>query len=245
VSLARTKRDRWAAETVPNRLLAMLRGRYGGDDSRPTRWFAVHMARLARDAMTDPRSTAALDATERHLAGLATAEELAAAVAGANAARADALTEHRRYALARGTARDAAGRALRWGASLGAHVAFHASATGYYEGMIAHARDALAFRHPTGRAGTAAFVVELCHVLREVAENPSRPTVVLTEWRTDTVRAVAAQVNATADFSALPILADALQDAGCDAAELLAHLRDASARHLRGCWALELALGRA
>ena len=46
------------------------------------------------------------------------------------------------------------------------------------------------------------------------------------------------------DFSAMPILADALQDAGCDNDDILNHLRDATATHVRGCWALDLVLGK-
>jgi len=41
----------------------------------------------------------------------------------------------------------------------------------------------------------------------------------------------------------MPILADALQDAGCDSA-LLSHLRDVNATHVSGCWALDLVLGK-
>jgi hypothetical protein len=40
----------------------------------------------------------------------------------------------------------------------------------------------------------------------------------------------------------LPVLADALEDAGCGHPELLAHLRG-SGPHVRGCWALDLILG--
>jgi hypothetical protein len=46
------------------------------------------------------------------------------------------------------------------------------------------------------------------------------------------------------DFSAMPILADALQDAGCDSAAILDHCRDANATHVRGCWVVDLALGK-
>jgi hypothetical protein len=42
----------------------------------------------------------------------------------------------------------------------------------------------------------------------------------------------------------MPILADALQDAGCDADALLNHLRDPHATHVRGCWALDLVHGK-
>jgi hypothetical protein len=45
------------------------------------------------------------------------------------------------------------------------------------------------------------------------------------------------------EFSAMPILADALQDAGCDE-HTLNHCRDAVAVHVRGCWVVDLVLGK-
>lgn len=45
-------------------------------------------------------------------------------------------------------------------------------------------------------------------------------------------------------FDRMPILADALQDAGCDNEDILNHCRDTNATHVRGCWAVELVLGR-
>ena len=61
------------------------------------------------------------------------------------------------------------------------------------------------------------------------------------EWRTETVVAVARQMFQRREYGSAPILADALQDAGCDDADLLAHLRDAAAP--RGFWAVDLILG--
>jgi hypothetical protein len=45
------------------------------------------------------------------------------------------------------------------------------------------------------------------------------------------------------DFSAMPILADALQDAGCEDESILAHCRGPGP-HVRGCWVVDLVLGR-
>jgi predicted component of type VI protein secretion system len=61
-------------------------------------------------------------------------------------------------------------------------------------------------------------------------------------WRTDTAVALARHVLFSQDFSALPILADALQDAGCDNAHILEHCRR-SGPHAHGCWVLALVLG--
>jgi hypothetical protein len=44
------------------------------------------------------------------------------------------------------------------------------------------------------------------------------------------------------DFSAMPILADALQDAGCDNDDVLNHCRGAGP-HVRGCWVVDGVLG--
>jgi hypothetical protein len=46
------------------------------------------------------------------------------------------------------------------------------------------------------------------------------------------------------DFFPMPILADALQDAGCDHPDVLAHCRDPQATHVRGCWVVDLVLGK-
>ena len=47
------------------------------------------------------------------------------------------------------------------------------------------------------------------------------------------------------EFGAMPILADALQDAGCEDEQILMHCRDATAPHVRGCWVCDLVLGKA
>lgn len=64
-------------------------------------------------------------------------------------------------------------------------------------------------------------------------------------WRTDTVRLVAREIYRRRAFDQLPILADALQDAGCDDEAVLSHCRDPNSVHVRGCWVVDLAMGGA
>ena len=64
-------------------------------------------------------------------------------------------------------------------------------------------------------------------------------------WRTDTAVSLARGMYEPREFSAMPILADALQDAGCDSDDILAHCRDANQVHVRGCWVVDLVLGKA
>jgi hypothetical protein len=81
-------------------------------------------------------------------------------------------------------------------------------------------------------------------LLRDIFGNPFRPVEFDPEWRTTTALQLAQCIYAERAFDRLPILADALQDAGCDSDDLLAHLRDTTAPHVRGCWALDLVLGK-
>jgi hypothetical protein len=85
---------------------------------------------------------------------------------------------------------------------------------------------------------------EHCALLREIFGNPFRPFTFDPTWRTSDVMLLASGVYAERAFDRMPILADALQDAGCDADALLNHLRDPHAAHVRGCWALDLVLGK-
>jgi hypothetical protein len=62
-------------------------------------------------------------------------------------------------------------------------------------------------------------------------------------WNGGTIPKLAEAIYNDWAFDRLPILADALEDAGCNNAELLGHLRGPGP-HARGCWALDLVLGR-
>ena len=62
-------------------------------------------------------------------------------------------------------------------------------------------------------------------------------------WKDGTVSKLAQGIYEDRAFGHLPVLADALEDAGCADADILGHLRGAGP-HVRGCWALDLALGK-
>jgi hypothetical protein len=79
--------------------------------------------------------------------------------------------------------------------------------------------------------------------LRDIFGNPFRPITFDPAWRTDTALSLARQMHESRDFGAMPILADALQDAGCDNEDILSHCRDATATHVLGCWVIDLVSG--
>lgn len=63
------------------------------------------------------------------------------------------------------------------------------------------------------------------------------------EWRSETVLALARHMDEAREFSAMPILADALQDVGCEDAAILNHCRGPGP-HVRGCRVVDLVLGK-
>ncbi len=82
--------------------------------------------------------------------------------------------------------------------------------------------------------------------IRELAGNPYRPAVLdptWLGWNDGCVGKLARVLDAERRFEDLPILADALEDAGCTETMLLEHLRS-SGPHCHGCWALDTVLGR-
>jgi hypothetical protein len=83
-------------------------------------------------------------------------------------------------------------------------------------------------------------------LLRDILGDPfRRPTLDPTWLHANDGAAVklAAAIYEERAFERLPILADALEEAGCTDAEILGHCRGGGA-HVRGCWVVDLVLGR-
>jgi hypothetical protein len=83
--------------------------------------------------------------------------------------------------------------------------------------------------------------VAQCNFIRDIF--PFHPITLSPSWLTSTVVSLANQMYESRDFSAMPILADALQDADCSNETILTHCRGPGP-HVRGCWAIDLLTGR-
>jgi hypothetical protein len=81
-------------------------------------------------------------------------------------------------------------------------------------------------------------------LFRDVFNNPFRPVAFDPAWRTGTSAALAKTMYDSRDFAAMPIFADALEEAGCDVPDVLTHCRDPKGVHVRGCWVVDLVLGK-
>ena len=89
-----------------------------------------------------------------------------------------------------------------------------------------------------------------CRLFRDLVRRGRSPFSLVSVWLSPTVSSLAqaayeqrALPSGELDLQRLAVLADALEEAGCAEAELLGHLR-AAGPHVRGCWALDLALGK-
>jgi hypothetical protein len=98
-------------------------------------------------------------------------------------------------------------------------------------------------RSPEAGAARRSELERQTALARCVFGNPFRPVALALEWRTPTGLALAQGIYAERAFDLLPILGDALEEAGCSAAELLAHCRGPGP-HALGCWVLDAVLAK-
>lgn len=75
-----------------------------------------------------------------------------------------------------------------------------------------------------------------------VFANPFRPVTLPPDCRTSTAVAIARGIYDERAFERMPVLGDALEDAGCDQIDVLSHCRSADP-HVRGCWVVDQLLG--
>jgi hypothetical protein len=100
---------------------------------------------------------------------------------------------------------------------------------------VIRAAKALGLRAKTRRTVLAIF--------RDVFGNPFHPVSLDLRWRTSDTLALGRRMYESRDFGPMPILADALQEAGCDNDDILHHCRQPGV-HVRGCWVVDLVIDR-
>lgn len=220
--------EEWLVGTNPESMLRHLRGT---ESDRKLRLFALAWAQEHYHQMEDDRSVLATDVAERYIGSAASHAELVAAFRDAQSVCDEILRD--------GPCR---GRGSRWGKSnRGAQQALKVAAS---------ARDAAdpcwdirqALR--SVRIGAATEMgVKRSNLLRDIFGNPFRPPPATCDWLSFTVVSLAQVIYDERAFDRLPILADALEEAGCDSAEILTHCRGPGP-HARGCFVLDLMLGK-
>jgi hypothetical protein len=217
----------WVGRSDLNRLPARIR-----------RLFACACVRRVRHLLRDERSRRAIEVAERFADGEVSREELDATALLARAAAEESPV----------WAASAAARAAAWIADDEALEAVEAVARAAAEEIIGpgRIRDRSTFLDAVFWAAKVKREADrqerlLWDLMEDVL--PPEDLTIAPAWLTSTVVGVARWIYDQRDFTVLPVLTDALEEAGCAEERLLSHFRNGG-EHIRGCWALDAVLGR-
>jgi hypothetical protein len=224
--------SQWLVEWDPNLLLKHFRRLRL---PRKRRLFAAACCRRVWDQLIDERSRRAVETSEAFADGQANTEELLNAYREAR----QAMVEADASVVRRPNLR----RDEHWQRFEAAQAAALASATRNTTVTFISAAHAL----PVGdlKQLQSEFRRQ-ADLIRDIFGNPFRRVAVdpaWLAWNHGTVPAIARHIYDDRAFHDLPILADALEDAGCTNTDLLDHCRGPGP-HVRGCWAVDLLLGK-
>jgi hypothetical protein len=241
-------------DTLP--MLRVLEGQ-GKLSLRRSLLFAATCVRRTFNLLVDPRSQAAVETAEQYAEGqVSDAERIRVSV------QAQTATDIRTRAM------DARKNTATYWASWAAHCASgaaralvsceclgatHAAANALAASSAASTLASTPHRLRTVAAARAwhstAFIAERTvqsQLLRHVFGNPFCPVSIDPAWlsRNDgTIRRLAEAIYQERAFDRMPILSDALEDAGCTDPAILEHLRGPGP-HCRGCWVVDLLLDK-
>jgi hypothetical protein len=196
---------------------------------RKLRLFTVARCRNSWHLLSDERSRQAVEVGERFADGLATEEELVVTQAAAAAA------------IAGAKAATAAHTAAFYASGL--IVSIPSPSITFADTAIGSEFKAADQDGVTQRTAEELWQVS---VLRDIFGNPFRTVAITSNWLTwndCTVRRIAQAIYDERAFDRMPILADALEDAGCTDRAILDHCRG-EGQHVRGCWIVDLILGK-
>jgi hypothetical protein len=217
----------WLESTTPSSLLRTLKGKRM---PRQRRLIAVAACRRFLDEMADPASRHAIKVAERFADGKASEEERQRAFESAQAVALSRLPKDQDK--------------VAWNVWRLAYAAQLTCAPSQAEEAVAVLLKG-AIRQ--GKEAASREKVALSELIRDIIGNPFRPMLApprtVLDWNDRAVLKLAEAIYDERHFGDLPVLADALEEAGSDQADLLLHLRSGGT-HALGCWAVDLILGR-
>jgi hypothetical protein len=220
----------WIAGTDPKPMLEFLRGKAS---DRKLRLFAAACCRRIWHLLPDEGCRVALETAERFADGLASSEELIAARKAAYRAYAESVDydESDRFRGWESAAAAVAG--VCWTEGCREEGLFHVTDNCYGLGPLSTGR---------GNGGQIEWRRQ-CHSLRDIFGNPFCTTNFIPAWLTPDVVTLAQSIYTARAFDRLQELANVLQRAGCDDVMLLDHCHERKP-HTRGCWIVDVILGK-
>ena len=218
----------WDACADPKPMLEFLEGKLS---DRKLRLFAVACSQRIGRWLVDERGWTAINVADRFADGLATEEERVAAQC---AAHADAIYDPEMEGIL--LSLTCAAYTLYIPANQAAHATFAYGTLVCQSGL----------RVPEAIAAKSTERVALASLLRCIVGSLFHPIAVDASWlawNDGTVHKLAQAIYNDRAHERLPLLADALEDAGCTDAAILSHCRE-QGEHVRGCWVVDLLLGK-
>ena len=251
----------WLGCEEPERMLAIIPGAVWSDahklpelgtiSSRKLQLFVCACCRRIWRWVRSKACRKVVELAERHADGLLDEEEFREAAQSASAALARASDQvradwgYQAVSLACHAAARAGVKRVHVG---DAYLALEETASAVGEGTQPSRRG-----EACSEAHQAAYGVERLAqslLLRDIIGNPFRPVAIDPAWLTPNVVDIARTIYQDRELPSgvlnrvrLAILADALMDAGCDNSDILDHCRS-SGPHVRGCWVIDLILGK-
>src|SRR6185437_4325687 len=234
--------EEWLVETDLQKMLFLL----GHERDRRLRVFACGCCRRVWHLLSDGRSRRAVEVAERYADAQADDEDLRLAIIS-SANIAEVFVSHSTMPAeeARSSAAFAALSVTYSGAKAADYASSSAVSAIFHAATAASAPSAAAVRD-------AERARQIC-LLRDIFSYLLRPIVISPRWRRWNNAAVTHLAQAAYDERILPtgtldntrlaILADALEEAGCTDEQILSHLRSGG-EHYRGCWVIDLLLGK-
>lgn len=234
----------WNACADPTPMLLFLGGKVS---ERKLRLFAVACCRGVWQWLVDVRSQRGLEAAESYADGLASLAEFGEARENSLRAMEDAAGDSESAIL---------GHAKWHAATAVAHCAetpfcVDRARDASHEARQADSRHRFETAFPGIEvpypAPDASEGLSHSALLRDIMGNPFNPIARERSWLTwndGAIRKMARSIYDDRAFDRLPLLADALEDAGCTDPAILTHCRQPG-EHVRGCWVVDLLLGKA
>jgi hypothetical protein len=222
----------WLASTDSLAMLRYLEGKVG---HRKCYLFSIECLRRIWQHLADERQRNVVELYAKFVDGLATDEERTAA---------EVAIEHVENAVGASNSfiSDAIHNFICYsGPGAASSIALGASS------VIAHARlngaSAESWREVWEATASSEWTAQ-AHLAHDIFGNPFRPVKVEPAWQTANVVGIAQGIYDQRAFDRMPILADALEEAGCTNANVLNHCRQQGV-HGRGCWVVDLLLEKA
>jgi hypothetical protein len=220
----------WSKCTDPMALLHVMEGKAS---DRKLRLFASSCGRLLWPQYYDERSRTAVEVSERFAEGLTDKGEMKRASTGAARAMSTAFQARQRKTR----------KVLDPIVNVGNLAGFACTPRAYTAAVMTArlARESLVLTQPKTSPVSAGKTI--CDLFRHIVGNPFHQVTMLPAWRASQRFSLAQSIYDYRRFIDMPILGDGMQKAGCTDANILNHCRQPG-EHVRGCWVVDMILGK-